>query len=109
MSSNLTCSATIIILGTGSHLSPRLQMVMFYTYVLRSQKNSLIYTGFTTDLKKRVQEHNKGQSFATKPYVPWKLIYYSAFETENLAKEFEVYLKSGSGKAFLNKRLIKKP
>lgn len=84
-------------------------MVMFYTYVLRSQKNGLLYTGYTKDLKKRVEEHNTGQSFASKPYLPWDLIFYAAFIAEELAKNFEIYLKSGSGKAFLNKRLIMKP
>jgi putative endonuclease len=79
---------------------------MFYTYVLKSSKSGLYYTGYSSDLKKRFQEHNSGLSASTKPYIPWKLVYYSAFETEKLAKDFELYLKSGSGKAFLHKRLI---
>ena len=79
---------------------------MYYVYVLKSSKSGNLYTGWTTDLKRRFQEHNDGLSFATKPYLPWKLIFYSAFETERLAKDFELYLKSGSEKAFLKKRLI---
>lgn len=79
---------------------------MYYTYILKSSKSGKSYTGWTTDLKRRFQEHNSGQSFATKPYLPWKLVYYCAFETEKLAKDFELYLKSGSGKAFANKRLV---
>lgn len=82
---------------------------MFYTYILRSLKNGELYTGWTNDLKKRFKEHNNGESFATKPYIPWKLIFYASFETEKLAKKFEKYLKSGSGKAFTNKRLVMKP
>jgi len=38
--------------------------------------------------------------------MPWKLVWYGAFETEKEAKDFERYLKTGSGKAFAYKRLI---
>jgi predicted GIY-YIG superfamily endonuclease len=41
----------------------------------------------------------------TAKYKPWKLITYMAFADERKAREFEHYLKSGSGKAFANKRL----
>lgn len=81
---------------------------MFYTYILKSSKSSLCYTGYTTNLKKRVEEHNNGLSFASKPHAPFKLVFYAAFEAEKLAKDFERYLKSGSGKAFVNKRLVMK-
>lgn len=79
---------------------------MYYTYILRSSKSKIFYYGWTKDLRKRVREHNEGLSFATKPYVPWKLVFYAAFETEKQAKDFELYLKSGSGKAFAYKRLV---
>jgi putative endonuclease len=82
---------------------------MYYTYILKSSKSKLFYTGFTKDLKKRVEEHNNKLSFASKPYAPFKLVFYAGFETEKLAKDFELYLKSGSGKAFTNKRLVMKP
>ena len=49
---------------------------MFYVYVLESLKNGELYTGYTSDLRKRVQEHNYGLNPSTKRYVPWKLIYY---------------------------------
>jgi len=81
---------------------------MFYTYILRSSKSDLLYTGYTSDLRKRVEEHNKGLSFASKPYAPFKLVFYAAFDSKRLAKDFELYLKSGSGKAFVNKRLVMK-
>jgi len=80
---------------------------MYYTYILKSSKSKTFYTGWTTDLIKRLAEHNSGKSQATKPFVPWKLVYYSAFETENLAKDFELYLKSGSGRSFAYKRLLR--
>jgi predicted GIY-YIG superfamily endonuclease len=51
-------------------------------------------------------EHNSGQSFATKPYAPWKLVFYAAFESEELAKRFEKYIKSGSGWSIAKRRFL---
>lgn len=82
---------------------------MFYTYILKSSKSNFFYTGYTADLRKRINEHNSGLSFASKPYAPFRLVFCAAFETEELAEDFERYLKSGSGKAFVNKRLVMKP
>jgi putative endonuclease len=80
---------------------------MFYTYILRSSKSKFFYYGHTQknpDI--RTKEHNSGIMKSTKPHIPWKLVWYCAFETLNQAKDFEVYLKSGSGKAFAYKRLV---
>ncbi|KKR91135.1 MAG: hypothetical protein UU42_C0021G0002 [Candidatus Woesebacteria bacterium GW2011_GWA1_41_13b] len=38
--------------------------------------------------------------------MPWKLVWYCAFENKGKAEDFELYLKSGSGKAFVYKRLV---
>ena len=78
---------------------------MFYVYLLESvAAPEQRYTGFTADLQKRLKKHNEGASIHTAKYKPWKLVAYFAFENERKAREFEFYLKSGSGKAFANKR-----
>jgi len=51
-------------------------------------------------------QHNNGRVKATKPHVPWKLAWYGVFGTEKEARDFERYLKSGSGKAFAYKRFV---
>lgn len=79
---------------------------MNYVYILYSSKSNNFYYGHTEDLKKRFTLHNDGKVFATAPYVPWKLVFYSAFDNKKLAKDFELYLKSGSGKSFAYKRLL---
>ena len=79
---------------------------MFYTYILYSSKSHIYYYGYSADLKARLESHNKGLNFATKPHVPWVLAWYCAFPTEQQAEDFELYLKSGSGKAFAYKRLV---
>jgi len=79
---------------------------VYYSYILLSSKSHIFYYGYTTDLKNRFKLHNNGKVFSTKPHMPWKLVWYGAFKTEQEAKDFELYLKSGSGKAFAYKRLV---
>lgn len=64
------------------------------------------YIGFTTNLKSRLYRHNSGNSSHTSKYHPWNLEWYCAFPDKGKALNFETYLKSHSGKAFLHKRLI---
>ena len=63
------------------------------------------YVGVTSDLKRRLADHNAGKSPHTSKYAPWKLVTYIAFSDEKKAEMFERYLKSGSGHAFAKKRL----
>lgn len=77
---------------------------MFYTYILESaDKPGEFYRGHTDDLKRRFAEHNAGKCPHTSKCKPWKVKFYAAFETLDLAREFELYLKSGSGHAFAKK------
>ncbi|MEI8206865.1 MAG: GIY-YIG nuclease family protein, partial [Kiritimatiellales bacterium] len=67
------------------------------------------YVGFSTDLKKRIKQHNEGGCPHTAKFKPWELIWYSAFPEKQRALDFEKHLKSHSGKAFASKRLIDRP
>ena len=79
---------------------------MHYVYMLKSvTRPDQRYTGFTSNLKERLKDHNTGRSIHTAKHQPWELVAYVAFKSERRAREFEHYLKSGSGKAFANKRL----
>ncbi len=71
---------------------------MNYVYILQSDSNGKLYKGQTTDLKRRLQEHNSGNSKFTSLNGPWKLIYYEAFLNKQDALEEERFLKSGKGK-----------
>jgi putative endonuclease len=80
---------------------------MWYVYIIRSSSSSeQIYIGATANLKQRIADHNAGKSSHTAKFVPWELLWYSAFPDKFRALEFEKYLKSHSGRAFANKRLI---
>jgi putative endonuclease len=78
---------------------------VFYVYVLRSESDSGFYIGFSTDLKRRLSEHKRGASFATKSRNPWKLIYYEAYTEREDAEGREKFLKSGAGRRFLRTQL----
>jgi predicted GIY-YIG superfamily endonuclease len=79
---------------------------MFYVYILRSQKDPAhFYTGFTKDLKRRLAEHNRSEGHYASTHAPWNLQWYSAFEDETRAHNFETYLKSGSGREFAKRHL----
>lgn len=84
----------------------KIQVIMFsYVYVLESTQNNNLYIGFTTDLRKRVTEHNQKVTRSTKAYVPWRLIYYEACLNKNDAQRREKYLKSNQGARLLKRRL----
>jgi predicted GIY-YIG superfamily endonuclease len=79
---------------------------MRYVYLLQSEApGGQRYVGVTSELKRRLAEHNAGKSQHTSKYVPWRLATYVAFSDEQKAETFERYLKSRSGHAFARKRL----
>ena len=57
---------------------------MYYEYLLRSMRfPRQTYIGFTRDLRRRLAEHNAGQSAHTSKYRPWALVCYHAFVEPN--------------------------
>jgi putative endonuclease len=79
---------------------------MFYVYILKSSKDAELYIGSTNDLKRRVAEHQKGQSFATKFRLPFELVYYEAYKSEKDARNREHQLKfRGNARRFLKERI----
>jgi len=78
---------------------------MFYTYVLKSIKDDNFYIGWTNNLKDRLEEHNEGLVRSTKNRRPLKLTYYEACLVKEDAIKREKSLKTGFGRAYLNRRL----
>ena len=72
-----------------------------YTYILQSETDpERYYIGSTEDLRQRLKEHNAGKCAHTRKYGPWAIKSYFAFEKKETAREFERYLKTGSGRMF---------
>ena len=80
--------------------------MFIYVYILKSKKNQSLYIGYTTDLIKRVKEHNRKLNFSTKAYTPWEVIHYEAYKNEDDAMRREKYLKTNQGSRLL-KRMLK--
>jgi predicted GIY-YIG superfamily endonuclease len=78
----------------------------FYVYILQSEVEfDRFYTGLTDDLPKRLGAHNAGRVLHTAKWKPWRLKAYVALRDRARAADFERYLKSASGRAFIKKRL----
>ena len=80
---------------------------MYVVYILRSLNHpGRLYIGLTTDLKKRLESHNDETSTYSKRYSPWELEASINIKDKKTAENLERYLKTGSGFAFMKKRLL---
>ena len=79
--------------------------MMFFTYVLISETDNKFYVGFTDNLEKRIEEHQRGAVASTANRRPLKLIYYEACLNKKDALKREKYFKTGFGRRFLKNRL----
>jgi len=78
---------------------------MYYIYIVYSNKDRKMYTGFTENLRKRIYEHQKGLVRATKNRRPLELIYYEAYQNKKDALKREMFLKTGWGRNCVKKIL----
>lgn len=79
--------------------------MMFYVYIIQSESDQGLYIGMSGNLRRRFGEHQRGESQSTKGRRPWNLIYYEAYLEQQDAVGREIFLKSGSGRRFLDKQL----
>jgi len=77
----------------------------YYIYVLRSEKDGKNYTGYTKNLKLRLQEHHSGRVESTKHRLPMALIYFEGCLNQQDAIHREKYFKTHYGKMFIKNRL----
>lgn len=77
-----------------------------YVYLLQSELDESFYIGYTTNLKRRLMEHDDGKNFSTKHSRPYKLIFFEGYLNEKDAKRREKYLKTSQGSRVI-KRMIK--
>jgi len=82
-------------------------MSYYFVYVLLSKKDKKFYTGYTSNLKKRLDEHNRGLSLSTKSRVPFNLVYFEGCVNHKDAMKREKYLKTTYGKRYIKNRIKK--
>ena len=66
---------------------------MHYLYILKSLKDNRLYIGQTSDLRRRINEHNNGENKSTSSRTPFKLVYYEAYANKIDACKREANLK----------------
>jgi putative endonuclease len=77
-------------------------MAGYFVYVLRSEKDGKRYIGFTSNLERRINEHNSRLVKSTRFRRPLVLVYYEEFSEKSEAMKREKFFKSGRGREFLN-------
>lgn len=77
----------------------------FYVYVLQSKIDKNFYVGHTSDLHKRILEHNSGKVKSTQARRPFNLVYCEASLNQKDAFDREKYLKTAWGKRYIKNRL----
>ena len=79
---------------------------MYFVYLLENKYDKSWYIGYTSDLKKRLQEHQNGYGGRTTSLKKgWKLIYFETYINQKDALGREKFLKGGSGRKFIKKQL----
>ncbi len=79
--------------------------MFYYVYVLKSLSDGQFYTGYTKDLRQRIQQHEAGEVRSTAKRLPVELVYYEACRSQSDATRREKYLKSAWGKRYIKSRL----
>jgi len=94
--------------GGTSRTFYRYNLLMHYVYILRnSERQHEWYIGQTSDLRRRLPQHNSGSNRSTKSESTWHLMYYEAYQTKEAAMLREVRLKAhGKGFSELKKRIL---
>jgi len=79
---------------------------MYFVYILENQNDKSWYIGFTTNLARRITEHQSGRGGrTTRLKNDWELIYSESYINDKDARGRELFLKSGSGRRYLKKQL----
>ncbi|MFC1462528.1 GIY-YIG nuclease family protein [Verrucomicrobiota bacterium] len=82
-------------------MDPTFTKLKYCIYVLLSLSDNNFYIGLTDNLKRRLTQHFRGQSKATAPRRPFRLIHCEYYFSKKDAERRETYLKTGKGRRTL--------
>ena len=72
-----------------------------FLYILYSEKLNKFYVGSTTNMERRILEHNRGKEKFTKTGVPWELKYKEVFSELIDARRRELFIKKQKSRRFI--------
>ena len=79
--------------------------MLYYSYVIRSLKNGILYKGSTNNIEYRLYHHNTGKSPYTSRHTPWEMVLFEEFNSRSEAMKREKWYKSGVGREWIDKQL----
>ena len=74
---------------------------MYTLYILHSKSLDKYYVGYTNDLMRRLNEHNRIKGKFTDVGIPWVLVYKETYATKKIAMDREKLIKSKKSKKFI--------
>jgi putative endonuclease len=80
--------------------------MIYYTYIIQSQKDLSYYIGHSSDIEKRLEYHNQGLSKYTSRKIPWKLVYIETHQTKQEANQRELFLKKQRNRSFYERLIL---
>ena len=80
--------------------------MLFYTYILKSQKDNTYYYGSTNNIEGRIKIHNLGKERYTKGHIPYVLHYFEEYKSRSEAYARERFFKSINGYIWLKNQKI---
>lgn len=83
-----------------------LKCTMYKIYILKSNKNSKYYIGYSSNIERRIKQHNQGLNISTKSGIPWKIVYTEIYDTKKDAWLRERQIKSYKGGEAFKKLLL---
>ena len=78
----------------------------YYSYVLRSLKNGILYKGSTQDIENRLNVHNQGLVNYSSKHIPWELVLSEEFPTRAEAMKREKWYKTGVGREWIKRQIV---
>ncbi|HYX07377.1 MAG TPA: GIY-YIG nuclease family protein [Bacteroidales bacterium] len=75
--------------------------MFYYVYILQSEQNGRYYIGYCSDLSVRLARYNAGATPSTKPYRPWKLVYYEEHREKTAALKREKQIKGMKSRSYI--------
>ena len=75
--------------------------MVFFIYIIYSEKRDKYYIGYTANLRTRVEKHNLGATRSTRSGIPWILVYSEEFENKSDAMKRELAIKKKKSRKYI--------